>query len=127
LRFERVATPRPRRPRVARSRAEKLPLHFLILRAPIFSLEGKGNFSARHSRRKRRLAAGQSKFRFLDLWIKFGKTISKVCWCFNSAANIAVCLEQNPNFFLRKSGRQFLIISTRSGRETKTLQTGCPS
>jgi hypothetical protein len=28
-----------------------LPLHFLILRAPIFSLEGKGNFSARRSRR----------------------------------------------------------------------------
>jgi hypothetical protein len=70
----------------ARSRAEKLPLHFLILRAPIFSLEGKGNFSARRSRRLRRLAAGYFKFRFLDLCIRFGKIISKVCKGFNSGA-----------------------------------------
>jgi len=28
------------------------------------------------------------RFRFLDLWIKFGKMIVKVCCCFNSAANL---------------------------------------
>jgi hypothetical protein len=33
----------------------------------------------------RRLAAGYFKFRFLDLCIRFGKIISKVCWCFNPA------------------------------------------
>jgi len=35
---------------------------------------------------KRRLAAGQRRFRFLDLCIRFGKIISKVCEGFNSGA-----------------------------------------
>jgi len=43
---------------VARSRAEKLPLHFLILRAPTFSLKGKGNFSARQCRLAARRRSG---------------------------------------------------------------------
>jgi hypothetical protein len=33
-------------------------------------------------------AAVQRRFRFLDLCIRFGKMISKVCWCFNSAAEL---------------------------------------
>ena len=41
---------------------------------------GGGKFlPARQAAALRRLAAGQFKFLFLDLWIKFGKIISKVC------------------------------------------------
>jgi len=39
-----------RRPRVSAEPSRKIAFTFLILRAPVF-LEGKGNFSARHSRR----------------------------------------------------------------------------
>ena len=35
---------------------------------------------------KRRLAASQWRFRFLDLWMTLGKIISKVCECSKSAA-----------------------------------------
>jgi len=38
------------------------------------------------ARRRKRRATRQVKFRFLDLWIKFGKIISKVCEGFNSGA-----------------------------------------
>jgi len=44
----------------ARSRAEKLPLHFLFLRAPDFSFRRKRQFSARQAAAKRRLAAGSA-------------------------------------------------------------------
>jgi len=47
-----------------------------------FAREPSG-FSAR---RRRQRAIRQVRFRFLDLWIKFGKIISKVCCCSNSAA-----------------------------------------
>jgi hypothetical protein len=79
----------PRRPRVlARSRAEKLPLHILFLRAPIFNfLKERAIFLRGTAAALRRLTAGQRRFRFLDLCIRFGKIISKVCWCFNPAAN----------------------------------------
>jgi len=43
----------------------------------------------------RRLAAGQCRFRFLDLCIRFGKIISKVCWDFNSGAKK---LDTNSDF-----------------------------
>ena len=62
----------------ARSRAEKLPLRFLVLRAPTFSFRRERQFSARQAAALRRLAAGQRRFRFLDLCIRFGKMISKV-------------------------------------------------
>jgi len=69
-----------------RSRAEKLPFPFRRkkVRAKIKKCEG--NFSARQAAALRRLAAGHRRFRFLDLWIKFGKIISKVCCCFLSGA-----------------------------------------
>jgi hypothetical protein len=38
----------------------------------------------------RRLAAGQRRFRFLDLCIRFGNIISKVCEGFNSGAKLDV-------------------------------------
>ena len=42
----------------------------------------------RHARAFRRAKrGGQVRFRFLDLCIRFGKTISKVCEGFNSGAN----------------------------------------
>jgi len=42
----------------------------------------------RHARAFRRAKrGGQVRFRFLDLWIRFGKMISKVCEGFNSGAN----------------------------------------
>ena len=47
-----------------------------------FAREPSG-FSAR---RRRQRAIRQVRFRFLDLWIKFGKIISKVCEGFNSGA-----------------------------------------
>ena len=43
----------------------------------------------------RRLAAGQRRFRFLDLWIRFGKIISKVCEGLNSGAKK---LDTNSDF-----------------------------
>src|SRR3989338_8083833 len=46
----------------------------------------KESFSARQAAALRRLAADQRRFRFLDLWIRFGKIISKVCGRFKSAA-----------------------------------------
>ncbi len=43
--------------------------------------------SFRHARAFRRAKrGGQVRFRFLDLWIRFGKMISKVCEGFNSGA-----------------------------------------
>jgi len=39
------------------------------------------------ARRRRRRAIRQVRFRFLDLCIRFGKIISKVCCCFLSGAN----------------------------------------
>ena len=39
---------------------------------------------------------------------------------------MAVCPEQNPNFFPRKSGRRFLIIFARAGREEKGVWGKCP-
>ena len=38
-------------------------------------------------------AIRQVRFRFLDLWIKFGKIISKVCSCFNSGAKNKIAFE----------------------------------
>ena len=50
---------------------------------------------ARSRAEKRRLAAGQRRFRFLDLWIRFGKIISKVCEGLNSGAKK---LDTNSDF-----------------------------
>jgi hypothetical protein len=72
-----------------------LPFHFLILRAPVFPFRRKRQFSARQTAALRRLAAGQRRFRFLDLCIRFGKIISKVCEGFNSGAKK---LDTNSNF-----------------------------
>ena len=48
-------------------------------------------------------AIRQVRFRFLDLWIKFGKIISKVCCCFLSGA-----IKYDTNFrFSKKVGFSF--------------------
>ena len=48
---------------------------------------GCGGNSAAPERSAERSEAGQCRFRFLDLCIRFGKMISKVCEGFNSGAN----------------------------------------
>jgi hypothetical protein len=61
-------------------------------------------FSVRQAAALRRLAAVQCRFRFLDLCIRFGKMISKVCCCFLSGAN-----KYEANFRLsKKVGFSFL-------------------
>jgi len=56
-----------------------------------FAREPMGCFSAR---RRRRRAIRYDRFRFFDLWIKFGKIISKVCPCFNSGAELTLFFDK---------------------------------
>ncbi len=51
---------------------------------------GCGGNSAAPERFAERSEAGQCRFRFLDLCIRFGKIISKVCEGFNSGAKLYV-------------------------------------
>ena len=50
---------------------------------------GCGGNSAAPERSAERSEVGQCRFRFLDLCIRFGKTISKVCEGFNSGAQFS--------------------------------------
>jgi hypothetical protein len=54
-------------PRVSAEPSRKITFTFFVSAPPIFLLEGEGNFSARQAAALRRLAAGQRRFRFLDL------------------------------------------------------------
>jgi hypothetical protein len=62
------------RPPLAESRAEKLPLHFLYLRAPIRSFERKGNFSARQCRLAARRRGGAN-WIFSEIFAKIGSSL----------------------------------------------------
>jgi hypothetical protein len=71
-----------------RGAEQKIAFTFFDFARTHFFSEGKDNFSVRQAAALRRLAAGQRRFRFLDLCIRFGKIISKVCEGFNLGANI---------------------------------------